>query len=87
MLWDGLKELGMELHVKEPYRLPTLTTPLVPEGVDDAKLRGRLMNEFNIEISGGLGELKGKVLRIGLMGYSSSKQNVITLLGALREIL
>lgn len=87
MLWDGLKELGMELHVKEPYRLPTLTTPLVPEGVDDAKLRGRLMNEFNIEISGGLGELKGKVLRIGLMGYSSSKQNVVTLLGALREIL
>jgi alanine-glyoxylate transaminase/serine-glyoxylate transaminase/serine-pyruvate transaminase len=87
MLWDGLKELGMELHVKEPYRLPTLTTPLVPQGVDDAKLRGRLMDEFNIEISGGLGELKGKVLRIGLMGYSSSKQNVITLLGALREIL
>ena len=87
MLWDGLNELGMELHVEKPYRLPTLTTSLVPEGVDDTELRARLMDEFNIEISGGLGEFKGKVLRIGLMGYSSTKQNVVTLLGALREIL
>jgi alanine-glyoxylate transaminase/serine-glyoxylate transaminase/serine-pyruvate transaminase len=87
MLWDGLKDLGMELHVEESYRLPTLTTALVPEGVDDAQLRARLLDEFNIEIGGGLGALKGKVLRIGLMGYSSSKRNVVTLLGALREIL
>lgn len=87
MLWEGLKELGMQMHVEKPYRLPTLTTVLVPEGVDDAKLRARLLNDFNIEISAGLGELKGKVMRIGLMGYSSSKRNVITLLGALREVL
>ncbi|OGO19540.1 MAG: hypothetical protein A2Z14_06455 [Chloroflexi bacterium RBG_16_48_8] len=45
------------------------------------------MNKFDIEISGGLGELKRKVLRIGLMGYSSTKRNVVTLLGALREVL
>jgi alanine-glyoxylate transaminase/serine-glyoxylate transaminase/serine-pyruvate transaminase len=87
MLWGGLKDLGMELHVEESYRLPTLTTALVAEGVNEAKVRARLMEEFNIEIGGGLGALKGQVLRIGLMGYSSSKRNVVTLLGALREIL
>jgi alanine-glyoxylate transaminase/serine-glyoxylate transaminase/serine-pyruvate transaminase len=87
MLWNGLKELGIALHVEKPYRLPTLTTALVPKGVDDVRLRARLLDEFNIEISGGLGELKGKVLRIGLMGYSSTRQNVIALLGALREVL
>jgi alanine-glyoxylate transaminase/serine-glyoxylate transaminase/serine-pyruvate transaminase len=87
MLWGGLKDLGMELHAEESYRLPTLTTALIPKGVDEAKLRARLMEEFNIEIGGGLGALKGQVLRIGLMGYSSSKRNVVTLLGALREVL
>ena len=87
MLWEGLKELGMDLHVEEPNRLITLTTPRVPEGVDDAKLRASLLKDYNIEIAGGLGELGGKVLRIGLMGYSSTKRNVTTLLGALRELL
>jgi len=77
----------MELHVEEDHRLITLTTPLVPNGVDDAKLRAALLKDYNIEIAGGLGELGGKVLRIGLMGYSSSKRNVTTLLGAMRELL
>jgi alanine-glyoxylate transaminase/serine-glyoxylate transaminase/serine-pyruvate transaminase len=87
LLWDGLKELGLDLHVEEAYRLPTLSTPRVPEGVDDMKLRAALLNDYNIEIAGGLGELGGQVFRIGLMGYSSSKRNVTTLLGAMRELL
>jgi len=86
-LWAGLKELGMEMHVEEAIRLPTLSTPRIPEGLDDAKLRARLLAEYNIEIAGGLGALGGKVMRIGLMGYSSTKRNVTTLLGALRELL
>ena len=68
-------------------RLPTLTTVVVPENVDEAVVRNQLLNEFNIEIAGGLGILKGHVWRIGLMGYSSKKENIVTLIGALQEIL
>ncbi|MHB1357235.1 MAG: pyridoxal-phosphate-dependent aminotransferase family protein [Anaerolineae bacterium] len=87
MLWSGLEELGLEMHVPLETRAPSLTTVRVPEGVDEAQVRARLLNEFNIEIAGGLGELKGKVWRIGLMGYSSSRENIILLLGALKRIL
>ncbi|NOZ29978.1 MAG: alanine--glyoxylate aminotransferase family protein [Chloroflexi bacterium] len=87
MLWDGLAELGLTLHVPADHRLPTLTTVRVPDGVDEAAVRRRLLNEYNIEIAGGLGALKGKIWRIGLMGYSSRPENVITLLGALKRIL
>jgi alanine-glyoxylate transaminase/serine-glyoxylate transaminase/serine-pyruvate transaminase len=55
--------------------------------MDEAKIRSRLLNEYNIEIAGGLGELKGKAWRIGLMGYSSRRENVTLLLAALKEIL
>ena len=77
----------MSLHVERQYRLPTLTTVRVPDGVEDAAVRRRLLDEYNIEIGGGLGELKGKVWRIGLMGYSSKPENVVTFLGALERIL
>jgi alanine-glyoxylate transaminase/serine-glyoxylate transaminase/serine-pyruvate transaminase len=87
MLWRGLEELGLKLHVAEKHRLPTLTTVVVPEGVDEASVRGRLLREFNIEIAGGLGGLRGRVWRIGLMGYSSQRENVLTLLVALKETL
>ncbi len=87
MLWDGLAELGLTLHVPADHRLPTLTTVRVPDGVDEAAVRRRLLSEYNIEIAGGLGALKGKIWRIGLMGYSSRPENVITLLGALKRIL
>lgn len=87
LLWDGLQELGMELHVAEPYRLPTLTTVRIPDGVDGNAVRARLLDEFHIEIAGGLGELKGKVWRIGLMGYSSQRENVALLLAALKACL
>ena len=87
LLWEGLAELGLECFVEEAYRLPSLTTVRIPEGLDDIAVRQRLINEFNIEIAGGLGELKGKIWRIGLMGYSSSPENIIMLLGALQKIL
>lgn len=87
MLWDGLEELGLEMHVPLEHRLPSLTTVKIPDGVDAAAVRRKLLNRYNIEIAGGLGELKGKVWRIGLMGYSSRQENVLTLLAALEEVL
>jgi alanine-glyoxylate transaminase/serine-glyoxylate transaminase/serine-pyruvate transaminase len=87
LLWDGLEALGMTLHVPLEYRLPSLTTVRIPQGVDDVQIRGRLLKEYNLEIGGGLGELKGKVWRIGLMGYSSRPENVLLLLAALGKLL
>jgi alanine-glyoxylate transaminase/serine-glyoxylate transaminase/serine-pyruvate transaminase len=88
LLWDGLEALGLALHVQPPeQRLPSLTTVHVPDGVDEAEVRRQLMARYNIEISGGLGELKGKVWRIGLMGYSAREENVLLLLAALKRLL
>ena len=87
VLWKGLEGLGLSLFVSEQFRLPSLTTVRVPENADDASIRSQLLEKYNIEISGGLGELKGKVWRIGLMGYSSSVENIQLLLGALKELL
>ncbi|HIC88638.1 MAG TPA: alanine--glyoxylate aminotransferase family protein [Anaerolineae bacterium] len=87
LLWEGLQALGLELHVPPAHRLPTLTTVLVPQGLDEAAVRRRLLNEYNIEIAGGLGAFKGHVWRIGLMGYSSRRENVILLLSALERLL
>lgn len=87
LFWNGLADLGLELHVAEEYRLPSLTTVRVPVGVDEATVRQKLLTEYNIEIAGGLGELKGKVWRIGLMGFSSRKENIYLLLTALKNIL
>lgn len=86
-LWEGLQDLGLELLVPEEYRLASLTTVRVPKEVDEAEVRSLLLRGFNIEIAGGLGELKGKVWRIGLMGYSSRKENITLLLAALKRIL
>jgi alanine-glyoxylate transaminase/serine-glyoxylate transaminase/serine-pyruvate transaminase len=83
----GLDAMGIKMFVEEGSRLWSLNAACVPEGVDDARVRGRLLNEFNIEIGGGFGALKGKVWRIGLMGYSSSKNNVLMFLGALDNVL
>ena len=87
MLWEGLQGLDMPMVVPEPYRMITLTTVSVPDGVDEASVRGRLMSEYNIEIAGGLGDMKGKVWRIGLMGHSAREENVQRLLEALDRIL
>jgi alanine-glyoxylate transaminase/serine-glyoxylate transaminase/serine-pyruvate transaminase len=87
LLWEGLEALGVGLHVPPDHRLPTLTTALIPEEADDAAIRRRLLDEYNIEIAGGLGDFKGRIWRIGLMGYSSRRENVLLLLAALRQCL
>ena len=83
----GLEALGLQMHVEAPYRLATLNTVKIPADVDDAKVRGRLLREFGIEIGGGLGVLKSKVWRIGLMGANSRPNSVLLLLAALEQIL
>ncbi|WP_320676639.1 alanine--glyoxylate aminotransferase family protein [Prochlorococcus sp. MIT 1300] len=75
-LWEGLEDLGLELHVPEELRLPTLTTVRIPNGIDGKAFALHLLNKYGIEIGGGLGELAGKVWRIGLMGYNSRSENV-----------
>lgn len=88
MLWQGFEAMGLQLHVPLAHRLPTLTTVRIPSSVtDEAKLRQTLLQEFNIEIAAGFGPLKGKVWRIGLMGFSSRRENVTLLLEALKEVL
>ncbi|MDI7276294.1 MAG: alanine--glyoxylate aminotransferase family protein [Anaerolineae bacterium] len=86
-LWAGLEAMGLELLVPLAYRLPTLNAVCVPEGVNDARVRSRLLNEHGIEIGGGLGELKGRIWRVGLMGHSSTGENVLQFLGALERVL
>ncbi len=86
-LWDGLQDLGLKLHVPEEHRLVSLTTVRVPDDFNEAQIRSRLLQEYNIEIAGGLGEMKGKIWRIGLMGYSSRMDNVLNFLNALECIL
>jgi alanine-glyoxylate transaminase/serine-glyoxylate transaminase/serine-pyruvate transaminase len=83
----GLEAMGMQLLVPEQHRLPSLTTVRIPTGVDEAHVRSRLLREFNIEIAGGLGDLRGKIWRIGLMGHSSRQENVFLLLSALEHLL
>ncbi|MEA5534560.1 alanine--glyoxylate aminotransferase family protein [Crocosphaera sp. XPORK-15E] len=87
LLWEGLADLGLVCHVEKEFRLPTLTTVRIPEGVDGKVVSKRLLNEYNIEIGGGLGELAGQVWRIGLMGYNSRPENVLLLLQALKKVL
>ncbi len=86
-LWAGLRELGLECHVPEEYRLTTLTTVQVPDSVNAKAVTQTLLKEYDIEIGNGLGELAGKVWRIGLMGYNSQPQNAEHVLDALRSIL
>ena len=87
LLRDGIEQLGFEFLVAPEYRLPMLNAVKIPAGVDDAAVRSRLLNEYNIEVGGGLGDLAGKVWRIGLMGCSSTENHVNMLLSALRTII
>ena len=86
-LQAGLEAMGLTLHASPSHRLSTLTTVRIPEGIEDARIRQRLLSDYNLEIGGGLGTLKGKVWRIGLMGYSSTEQNVLLVLSALEKLL
>ncbi len=86
-LWQGLADLGLKLHVKAEFRLPTLTTVCIPDGVDGKAIARQLLLEHNLEIGGGLGELAGKVWRVGLMGFNSRPDAVDRLLKALHAVL
>ena len=83
----GLAKLGITYAAQPGHELPQLNAVKVPDGVDDAAVRKALLERYNIEIGAGLGAFKGKVWRIGLMGYSSRKENVTKLLAALEELL
>jgi len=84
----GLQALGIELFVpNEKDRLATVTSVYVPKGVEDLRVRGQLLNEFGIEIAGGIGPLKGKIWRIGLMGYVSQAKHILFFLAALEKVL
>lgn len=87
LLRERLGGLGIGFSAQEGHQLPTLNAVTIPEGADDAEVRKRLLHDYGIEIGAGLGEFKGKVWRIGLMGYSSQPRNVELLTAALREIL
>jgi len=87
LLKEGLESLGFKYLVKEEYRLPMLNSVILPDGVDDAKVRTQLLEEYNIEVGGGLGDLAGKIWRVGIMGESSSPNHVNTLLSALKNII
>jgi alanine-glyoxylate transaminase/serine-glyoxylate transaminase/serine-pyruvate transaminase len=83
----GLTAMGLRMPVAPALRMPQLNVVSVPEGVDDAVLRRALLDDYGIELGAGIGPLKGKVLRIGLMGYTARRENVVTLLGALEQTL
>ena len=84
----GIEAMGLKLLVEKPAdRLPTVTAVMIPAGVDDVKFRDHLLNEFNIEIAGGIGALKGKIWRLGTMGYCSQKPNILVLLAAMEKVL
>jgi alanine-glyoxylate transaminase/serine-glyoxylate transaminase/serine-pyruvate transaminase len=83
----GLDALGLQLIVPEAERLPQLNAVAVPDGVDEARVRNRLLEEHGIEIGAGLGVLAGKIWRIGLMGYSSRSDNIVRCLAALGSVL
>ncbi|HSW54586.1 MAG TPA: alanine--glyoxylate aminotransferase family protein [Ignavibacteriaceae bacterium] len=86
-LVSELDKIGLKPFVTENERLPQLTSVSVPEGINEANVRTTLLNQYNIEIGAGLGELAGKVWRIGLMGYSSNEENIEACVNALSEIL
>ncbi len=86
-LQAGLIAMGLILPVEEPYRLPMLTSVAVPKGADDVAVRRQLLERYGIEIGGGLGELKGRAWRVGLMGHSCRPGNVLGFLAALQQVL
>ncbi|WNF38082.1 alanine--glyoxylate aminotransferase family protein [Bacillaceae bacterium IKA-2] len=86
-LHAGLEAMGLQLLVKKEHRLYQLTSVYIPEGVNDMEVRKQFLEKYGIEIGGGLGALKGKVWRIGLMGYNATQTNVTQFLAALEDIL
>lgn len=87
VLRDGLESLGFKYLVSPDHRLPQLNAVFLPEGLEEAPIRKRLLEEYNLEVGGGLGAFAGKLWRIGLMGYSARKENVDYCLQSLKEVL
>ena len=84
----GLEAMGLQMFVTKPEdRLVTVTAVNIPAGIEDAKVRRQLLDEFNIEIAGGLGPIKGKIWRVGLMGYSCQETNILLFLAAMEKTL
>jgi alanine-glyoxylate transaminase/serine-glyoxylate transaminase/serine-pyruvate transaminase len=83
----GLAAIGIGFAAQQGHQLPMLNAVTIPEGVDDARVRNGLLNRFGIEIGAGLGAFKGKIWRIGLMGYGSRPANVLLFLAALEQLL
>ncbi|HKX27361.1 MAG TPA: alanine--glyoxylate aminotransferase family protein, partial [Blastocatellia bacterium] len=83
----GVEAMGLQMKVAPEDRLWTLNAVSIPEGIDDLRVRNRLLEESNIEIGGGLGALKGKIWRVGLMGAGSHQNNVLLLLAGLEKAL
>jgi alanine-glyoxylate transaminase/serine-glyoxylate transaminase/serine-pyruvate transaminase len=83
----GIEAMGLSMLVAPEHRLPSLNAIRVPDGVDDARVRGFLLETFNLEIGGGLGALKGKIWRVGLMGYASSPERILFFLTCLSQAL
>jgi alanine-glyoxylate transaminase / serine-glyoxylate transaminase / serine-pyruvate transaminase len=86
-LHAGIEAMGLELVVKKEHRLYQLTSVYIPKGVNDLEVRKQLLAKYGLEIGGGLGELKGRVWRIGLMGYNATQMNVTQFLAALEDVL
>jgi len=86
-LKQGLENLGFRFLVDEQYRLPMLNAVYLPEGVEELPIRKQLLNEYNIEVGGGLGDFAGKIWRVGLMGHSCDKNHVNVLVSALKDLL
>jgi alanine-glyoxylate transaminase/serine-glyoxylate transaminase/serine-pyruvate transaminase len=83
----GFEAMGLNFIVDEAHRLPQLNAVTVPQGVDEAAVRTRLLQEYHLEIGAGLGALAGKVWRVGLMGYAANQKNVLNCLAALDGVL
>ena len=83
----GLEAMGLEMFARPEVRAWTVNTVKVPKGIDDATVRSRLLERYGIEIVSGIGDLEGKIWRIGLMGHSSRRNNVMLLVNTLEEVL
>ena len=87
LLISELESIGLELFVEKSCSLPMLNVVRVPKGINDIEIRKRLLEDFSIEIGGGLGHLSGKIWRIGLMGETAKHQSIQKLMDALKKIL
>ncbi|WP_397541054.1 pyridoxal-phosphate-dependent aminotransferase family protein [Salinimonas profundi] len=86
-LYKGLTDLGISFAVDQAYRLPQLNVVTIPDGVDDAAVRKQLLDEFNLEIGAGLGDLAGKVWRIGLMGFACKDRNIDHCVASISKVI